>query len=85
MYLSTLLLTLRPPGVVTFTSWVPALWAGTVTVIRVEDFTVKWVVVTVPKRTEVAPVKPVPVMVTTFPPAAGPLRGLTTVTVGRAT
>ena len=53
--------------------------------ILVEDFTVKWVVVTVPKRTEVAPVKPLPVMVITFPPALEPLRGLTAVTVGLAT
>jgi len=85
VYLSTLLLTLRPPEVVTSTSWVPAACAGTVTVILVEEWTVKWVVVTVPKRTEVAPVKPVPVMVTRFPPAVGPLRGLTAVTVGLAT
>jgi hypothetical protein len=54
-------------------------------VILVEDFTVKWVVVTVPKRTEVALVKPVPEMVTTFPPAVEPLLGLTRVTVGLAT
>ena len=35
----------------------------------------------VPKLTAVAPVKPVPVMVTTVPPASGPADGLT-VTVG---
>ena len=35
-----------------------------------------------PKLTAVAPVKLVPVMVTTVPPAVGPLLGLTPVTVG---
>ncbi len=33
----------------------------------------------------VAPVKPVPVMVTEVPPAVGPASGLTEVTVGAAT
>ncbi len=37
-----------------------------------------------PNLTAVAPVKPVPVMVTAVPPAAGPLVGLTAVTVGPA-
>ncbi len=36
-----------------------------------------------PKSTAVAPVKPVPVMVTVVPPAVGPAVGLTAVTVGR--
>jgi hypothetical protein len=35
-----------------------------------------------PKRTEVAPVKFVPVMLTVFPPAVEPLEGDTPVTVG---
>jgi hypothetical protein len=35
-----------------------------------------------PKFTAVAPVKPVPVIVTLVPPAVGPLLGLTFVTVG---
>jgi hypothetical protein len=35
-----------------------------------------------PNFTAVAPVKFVPVMVTTVPPAVGPLVGLTDVTVG---
>jgi hypothetical protein len=35
-----------------------------------------------PKSTAVAPVKPVPVIVTLVPPAVGPLLGLTLVTVG---
>ena len=39
----------------------------------------------VPNLTAVAPVKPVPVMVTVVPPAVGPVVGLTEVTVGAAT
>ena len=35
-----------------------------------------------PKLTAVAPLKLVPVMVTTVPPVVGPLLGLTAVTVG---
>ena len=38
-----------------------------------------------PKLTAVAPVKLVPVMVTTVPPAVGPLLGLTPVTLGGVT
>ena len=38
-----------------------------------------------PKVTADAPVKPVPVMVTVVPPVAGPVAGLTDVTVGAAT
>ena len=37
-----------------------------------------------PKSTAVAPVKPVPLTVTVLVPAAGPLLGLTPVTVGGA-
>ena len=37
-----------------------------------------------PKLTALAPVKSVPVMVTTVPPAVGPEAGLTPVTVGGA-
>ena len=47
--------------------------------------TVTLVAAVVPKSTVVAPVKPVPVMVTNVPPAAGPLLGLIPVTVGAAT
>ena len=42
----------------------------------------KLVAATVPKTTLVAPVKPVPVMVTVVPPAGGPEVGETPVTVG---
>ena len=47
--------------------------------------TVKPVAAVAPKSTAVAPVKFVPVIVTDVPPAAGPLPGLTFVTVGAAT
>ena len=53
-----------PPGVVTVTSTVPAACAGAVAVIWVAETTVKVVAAVAPKSTAVAPVKPVPVMVT---------------------
>ena len=46
--------------------------------------TVTSVAAVVPKSTAVAPVNPVPVIVTAVPPAAGPLFGLMPVTVGAA-
>ena len=52
--------------------WVPAAWAGETAVIWVSETTVKLVAATAPKSTLVAPVKPVPVMVTVVPPAVGP-------------
>ena len=58
---------------------------GAVAVIVVSLTTVKLVAAVVPKSTAVAPVKPVPVIVTKVPPAAGPLVGLRPVTVGAAT
>jgi hypothetical protein len=64
---------------------VPAECAGDVAVIDVALLTVKVVAAVAPKSTAVAPVKFVPVMVTDVPPAAGPLLGLTFVTVGAAT
>ena len=51
--------------------------------IRVSELKVK-LAATVPKFTAVAPVKPVPVIVTTVPPAVLPLVGLTLVTAGAA-
>ena len=73
-----------PPGVVTvtFTTPVPA---GLSAVIEVSLTTVTFVAAVVPKSTAVAPVKPVPVIVTRVPPAAGPVVGLKPVTVGAAT
>ena len=60
-----------PPGVVTVTSTVPAP-AGEVAVIEVAELTVKLVALVAPNLTAVAPVKPVPVIVTDVPPAVGP-------------
>ena len=59
--------------------------AGLSAVIVVPLTTVTPVAGVVPKSTVVAPVKPVPVIVTRVPPAAGPLVGLMPVTVGAAT
>ena len=56
--------------------------AGETAVIWVADTTVKLVAATVAKATAVAPVKPVPVMVTVVPPATGPEAGLRAVTFG---
>src|SRR6478735_5284050 len=73
---------LVPPVVVTVMSTVPAAWAGDVAVIDVALLTVNVVAAVAPKLTAVAPVNPVPVMVTDVPPAVGPELGLTLVTVG---
>ena len=73
---------LVPPVVVTVASTVPAPSAGEVAVIEVVLFTVKLVAAVAPKFTAVTPVKFVPVIVTTVPPAVGPLVGLIPVTVG---
>jgi hypothetical protein len=71
-----------PTGVVTVMSTVAALSAGLVALIEVEELTLKLLAAVVPNATAVAPVKLVPVTVTTVPPANGPLAGLTAVTVG---
>ena len=70
-----------PNPVVTLTSTVPVP-AGEVAVIDVAELTVKPVAGVAPKLTAVAPVKPVPVMVTEVPPAVGPVVGVVEVTVG---
>ena len=70
-----------PLGVVTVTSTVPVP-AGEVTVRLVAVTTLIEVPGLVPKSTAVAPVKLVPLTVTEVPPPAGPLFGLTPVTVG---
>ncbi len=69
-----------PPGVttVTFTVAVPA---GLVAVIWVSELISTLLAAVVPKSTAVAPVKPVPVIVTIVPPAAGPDGRLTPVTL----
>ena len=71
-----------PAGVVTVTSWTP-LPAGLTTVTELALTTVTLVAGAVPKWTAVAPVKPVPMIATEVPPAAGPDVGLRPVTVGR--
>lgn len=70
-----------PPLVVARTSTVPVP-AGAVAVICVELLTVKPVALVAPKRTAVAPVKLVPVMITLLPPVVGPVVGEILLTVG---
>jgi hypothetical protein len=70
--------------VVTLTSTVPVP-AGDVAVIEVAEFTVKPAAAVAPNVTAVAPVKLVPVIVTTVPPATGPAVGEIDVTAGEAT
>src|SRR6202521_2136288 len=72
-----------PPGVVTVTSTVAAASAGEVMEIEVEELTTRPVPAVVPNLTTVAPVKPVPVIVTGVAPMVGPLLTLRLVTVGR--
>ena len=73
MYLEYVEIALVPPGVVTVTSTIPVVPAGgAVTVICVLLTTIKFVAVLVPNLTSVAPVKPVPVMVTLLPPVYTP-------------
>jgi hypothetical protein len=70
-----------PTGVVTVTFTVPVP-AGLSAVIVVSLTTVKFVAAAVPKLTDVAPVKPLPVIVTNVPPTFGPAVGLRPVTAG---
>ena len=65
-----------PVGVVTVTFTVPAVCAGLAAVIVVSLLTVKLAAGVVPKSTAVAPVKPLPVMVTNVPPPSEPAAGL---------
>jgi hypothetical protein len=81
VYWSLVLVALVPPGVVTVMSMVPAAPAGAVAEIWLELFT-KNVAAVPPKLTPVAPVKPVPLIVTVVPPVVGPDVGLTLVTDG---
>ena len=76
---------LVPPGVVTVTSVTPAAWAGDLTVILVAETTVRNVVFfVIPNLTAVAPVNPVPIIVTAVLPVNGPLFGVMLVTFGFA-
>ena len=65
----------------TVTATLPAAPAGLVVVIWVSDSTVNDVAAVVPNFTAVAPVKPVPVIVTAVPPLVEPVVGLSAVTV----
>ena len=75
-----MLVALVAPSVVTVMSTVPAP-AGAVAEIWLELFTEN-VAAVPPKLTPVAPVKPVPLIVTVVPPVVGPDVGLTLVTDG---
>ena len=77
---SAALVALVPPAVVTVTSTFPDP-AGEVATIDVGDSTLK-AALDAPKRTAVAPLRFVPVIVTVVPPASGPSAGETAVTVG---
>jgi hypothetical protein len=81
VYWSLVFVALVPPGVVTVMSTVPAAPAGDVAEIWLELFTENAAAVP-PKLTPVAPVKPVPLIVTVVPPVVGPDVGLTLVTDG---
>jgi hypothetical protein len=71
-----------PFGVVTLTLTVAGLPTCGLTAVIVVEFTTVGTTASAPKSTAVAPVKPVPVMVTTVPPASGPDEGLRPETVG---
>ena len=73
------------PPTVTVTVTAPALPAGVVAVICVPLTTTTLVAAAVPNVTVAPEAKLVPVIVTVVPPAAGPLLGLTLLTVGTTT
>jgi hypothetical protein len=79
---STLEVALVPLDEVTVTSTVPAAFNGEAAETEVEEMTVKLVAGAEPKWTVLAPLKPLPVMVTALPPASGPTTGLTELTTG---
>ena len=70
-----------PLGVVTVIKITSGEWIGLIAVIELSEFTVKLASVS-PKRTDVAPVNPLPMMETVVPPAEGPTKGATLVTTG---
>ena len=76
------LVALVPELVVAVTSTSPAGPAGETTTISLEETTIGFGAETAPNLIAVAPVKPVPAMVTAVPPAGRPAPGLTAVTVG---
>jgi hypothetical protein len=82
---AVVLVTVPPGVVVTETLTTPATCAGVVALITVALVTVTSMAGFVPNLTVAGVVKPVPVMVTTVPPAALPLTGVTLAIVGAAT
>jgi hypothetical protein len=81
VYWSLTLVALVPPGVVTAMSTVLAAPGGAVAEIWLELLITNDAALP-PKVTAVAPVKPVPLIVTVVPPVVGPDVGLTLVTDG---
>jgi hypothetical protein len=74
-----------PPGVVTaMATRPPSCAAGVLAVIEVSLITTTLVAGWPPNLTDVAPVNPVPVMVTLVPPDGGPAVGATLLTTGAA-
>ena len=69
---------------VTVISTVPGVPAGTIAEMELSVMTLKLVAGLNPKSTAVASVKPLPVIVITFPPLMDPLDGLTEVITGAA-
>jgi hypothetical protein len=65
-------------------SYVAALAEGAVAMMAVSEVTVKLSAAVLPKDTAVAPVKPLPSIVTTVPPAIVPELGVMPVTDGVA-
>ena len=74
-----------PPAVVTVVSTVPAPSAGVTAVIWVGELTENDVAAALPNFTALAPLNPVPVMVTEVVPEVGPSVGLIPLTVGAGT
>ena len=74
-----------PPAEVTVTSTTPGVVAGVVAAIDVSPAMVNAAAGTPPNETAVAPLKPVPVIVTVVPPAAGPAATEMPVTRGTGT
>jgi len=72
VYWSAATFAVVPPAVVTAMYTAPVACGGATAVIWVEETTLKLVAASVPNATFVAPVNPVPVIVTVVPPVVGP-------------
>src|SRR4051794_27274741 len=66
-----------PPGPVTVTSTMPAVWDGATALMVPSELTVKLLAAVPPKDTAEAPHRSVPVSTTVVPPASGPAPGPT--------